>query len=51
MIALAVDDMDAAVEHLKAKGIEITAGPVTLGSSKRAEIKDPDGLSIEIRQW
>ena len=24
---------------------------VALGSSKRAEINDPDGLSIELRQW
>jgi len=31
--------------------VEITWGPITLGKSKRAEIKDPDGLSIELRQW
>jgi glyoxylase I family protein len=51
MIALAVEDMDRAVEYLTSKGVEITAGPVTLGPSKRAEIKDPDGLPIELRQW
>lgn len=51
MIALAVDDMDRAVEYLRGKGIEVTSGPVTLGKSKRAEIKDPDGLPIELRQW
>jgi glyoxylase I family protein len=51
MIALAVDDMDQAVGYLKGKGIEITTGPVILGKAKRAEITDPDGLPIELRQW
>ena len=49
--ALEVEDMDKAVEYLKGKGVEISLGPVNLGTSKRAEIKDPDGLSIELRQW
>ncbi len=51
MIALEVEDMDRAVEYLKGKGIELSRGPVSLGKSRRAEIKDPDGLSIELRQW
>jgi len=51
MIALAVEDMDKAVAYLQSKGVEITSGPVTLGAAKRAEIKDPDGLPIELRQW
>jgi glyoxylase I family protein len=50
-MAIEVDDMDRAVEYLKSKRIEVSWGPVTLGTSKRAEIKDPDGLSIELRQW
>ena len=51
MIALEVEDMETAVKYLSSKGVEITWGPVTLGESKRAEIKDPDGFSIELRQW
>ena len=51
MMAIEVRDMDEAVAFLKGKGIEISMGPVMLGTSKRAEIKDPDGLSIELRQW
>lgn len=51
MMAIEVDDMDQAIETLKGKRVEISWGPVTLGRSKRAEIKDPDGLSIELRQW
>ncbi len=51
MMAIEVDDMDWAIEYLKTKGVEVSRGPVTLGKSKRAEIKDPDGLSIELRQW
>ena len=50
-IALEVEDMEKAVEYLKSKGIGLTWGPVSLGTSKRAEIKDPDGLMIELRQW
>ena len=50
-MAIEVDDMDRAIEYLKGKGIKASWGPVTLGTSKRAEIKDPDGLSIELRQW
>ena len=50
-MAIEVDDMDRAVEYLKSKRIEVSWGPVTLGTSKRAEIQDPDGLSIELRQW
>ncbi len=50
-MAIEVDDMDQAVQYLKGKGVVVTWGPVTLGKSKRAEIKDPDGLSIELRQW
>jgi glyoxylase I family protein len=51
MMAIEVDDMDRAVQYLKGKGVEVSWGPVTLGTSKRAEIKDPDGLNIELRQW
>jgi len=50
-MAIEVDDMDRAVQYLKGKGVEVSWGPVTLGTSKRAEIRDPDGLSIELRQW
>ena len=50
-IALEVEDRDKAVEHLKSKGIEITVPPVDLGNSYRGEIRDPDGLIIELRQW
>ena len=50
-IAIEVDDMDSAVNYLKDKGIPITWGPVSTGKAKRAEIQDPDGLPIELRQW
>lgn len=50
-VALEVPDMDAAVAYLQGKGIPITWGSMHLGSSIRAEIADPDGLAIELRQW
>lgn len=51
MMAIEVDDMDATVAYLKTKGVELSRGPVQMGKSKRAEIKDPNGVSLEIRQW
>jgi catechol 2,3-dioxygenase-like lactoylglutathione lyase family enzyme len=50
-IALEVENMTEAVEYLKAKGIGMAVEPVDLGSSFRGEIRDPDGLIIELRQW
>ncbi|MEC9493147.1 VOC family protein [Flexistipes sp.] len=50
MMALEVDDMDEAVNYLQNQGIEITWGPVDMGKTKRAEIRDPDGLGIELRE-
>ena len=50
-IALEVEDMAKAVDYLKGKGMEIAREPVDLGDSLRGEIRDPDGLIIELRQW
>jgi glyoxylase I family protein len=51
IMAIEVEDMDKAVEYLKSKKVEISREPVTIGSSKRGEIKDPNGFTIELRQW
>lgn len=50
-IALEVSDMEEAVDYLKGKGISIAREPIDLGDSYRGEIRDPDGLIIELRQW
>jgi glyoxylase I family protein len=50
-IALEVEDMAKAVDYLQGKGITIAREPVDLGDSFRGEIRDPDGLIIELRQW
>ena len=51
MMALEVEDMDAALALLKARGIEVSWGPVKRPSYARAEIRDADGNAIELRQW
>lgn len=51
MMALEVDDMQRALDELKAKGVECTWGPHVRPDYARAEIRDPDGNSIELRQW
>jgi glyoxylase I family protein len=51
LVALEVEDMGAAVDYLKTKGVAVTWGPVVREHTARAEIKDPNGYSIELRQW
>jgi glyoxylase I family protein len=50
-LALEVEDMDRALDALKAKGIEPAWGPMKRPDYARAEIRDPDGNPIELRQW
>ncbi len=46
---LSVDDVDAAIGDLKAKGVEITFGPAQIRPGCRAAyIAAPDGVEIEI---
>ena len=52
MMALEVEDMDKTVEYLKSKGVEISWGPRLFEKKfARAEIRDPNGYRIELRQW
>lgn len=51
MMALEVTDMQAALAFLHERGIEPSWGPVTRERYARAEIRDPDGNGIELRQW
>jgi catechol 2,3-dioxygenase-like lactoylglutathione lyase family enzyme len=51
LMALEVDDMAATLAELKTKGIAPSWGPRTLEQYARAEILDPDGNSIELREW
>lgn len=50
-LALEVTDMTKAVDYLQGKGVAIAVQPKDLGNSVRGEIRDPDGLIIELRQW
>jgi glyoxylase I family protein len=52
LIAVEVDDMEKAVEFLKSQGVEVVWGPkIRDKHSARAEITDPNGYHIELRQW
>jgi catechol 2,3-dioxygenase-like lactoylglutathione lyase family enzyme len=51
MIALEVEDMQKASDYLKGKGVEIVWGPMVTDTYARAEIRDPNGYGIELRQW
>lgn len=50
-MALEVESMEATTDYLRDHGVAITWGPVDLGDGIRAEITDPDGLPIELREW
>jgi glyoxylase I family protein len=50
-LALEVDDIDGTLETLKTRGIEPVWGPHKRPDYARAEIRDPDGNPIELRQW
>jgi catechol 2,3-dioxygenase-like lactoylglutathione lyase family enzyme len=50
-LALEVDDIDRALDILEKKGIGVAWGPVKRQDYARAEIRDPDGNPIELRQW
>lgn len=51
MIAIEIDDMQQAADYLKGKGIDIVWGPRVRDTYARAEICDPNGYHIELRQW
>ena len=51
MIAIEVEDMDRAAAYLKTKGVDIVWGPRVAPTYARAEIRDPNGYCIELRQW
>lgn len=50
-LALEVEDMDAALAHLRGHGVDAVWGPLRRPDYARAEIRDPDGNPIELRQW
>ncbi|MBI4180410.1 MAG: VOC family protein [Chloroflexi bacterium] len=49
-IAIQVEDAGKAVTYLKNNGIEIVSSSPATEPTRRAEIKDPDGISIELIQ-
>ena len=51
MIALEVDDMEKTVAELKGRGVDVVWGPMVRPTYARAEICDPNGYRIELRQW
>jgi glyoxylase I family protein len=51
LIALEVEDMQQAVDYLRTKGVDTVWGPKVRETYARAEICDPNGYRIELRQW
>jgi catechol 2,3-dioxygenase-like lactoylglutathione lyase family enzyme len=47
-IGFAVDDLDAAIAHMKAAGVRVTAEPVSRGQIRFAFIEAPDQVAIEL---
>lgn len=51
LIAIEVEDMNEAIEFLKSKNVAVVWGPKMREHSARAEILDPNGYRIELREW
>jgi lactoylglutathione lyase len=47
-LAFGVPDLEEAINRLRAKKVEIAKEPYSLGSSKIAFVKDPNGIWIEL---
>ena len=52
MVSLRVEDLDAYLTEVTARGAEVLAGPVDFGGRVLgAYLRDPEGNLIEIQQW
>jgi glyoxylase I family protein len=51
MMALEVDDMQKTIDDLKTNGVDVVWGPRVRETYARAEICDPNGYRIELREW
>jgi glyoxylase I family protein len=51
MIALEVENMQRAIDYLRDRGVAVAWGPRVRDTYARAEIRDPDGNPIELREW
>jgi len=49
-IVMMVSDLDAAVRHLRAHGVEFSKAPTEVKGLRYCIIKDPDGYGIEVLQ-
>ncbi len=49
-IAIEVDNLDDAIKYLKTKGVPIISGPVAAGRDVVAQIKDPEGMIVQLVQ-
>ncbi len=47
-IGLTVEDMDAAIAHLRAVGADIAVGPLQAGPLRLAFIRGPEGVMVEL---
>jgi catechol 2,3-dioxygenase-like lactoylglutathione lyase family enzyme len=51
-VAFEVDDLEAAMQHLHAQGVEIVGGPRPRGDGvQQLYICDPDGYVVELFVW
>jgi len=50
-LALEVESIEGALSMLEGKGVKAVWGPVKRPDYARAEIRDPDGNPIELREW
>ena len=48
---LEVENLDAAIAHIKSKGVDVTAKKFACDDTYQAWIRDPDGVRIELFEY
>ncbi len=50
-LCLEVEDLDAAVEHIRSKGVEVTAKKYACDDTWQAWVRDPNDVKIELFEY
>lgn len=52
LVVLRVDDLDAHVAQVQARGGTLAHGPASMGERMRvAHLRDPEGNLVELQEW
>jgi len=50
-LCLEVEDIDAAIDHIRSKGVEVTPKKLACDDTYQAWVRDPNGVKIELFEY